>query len=299
MTSGQPRSPVATGAVQWPLAMAVLPAVAGCFLALARTTLAEMVEPDSEPLWEIGVVGGGGYLPDYPAADENHVNGLALPFAIYRGEVFRLGDRGAARGIVVDDGGFELDLGLDAAFPVDSDNSDAREGMNDLDFLLEVGPRLTYRFLPPEDRDELDLALAVRAVLSTDFSNLRYQGLTVAPSLTYRRNDFLLDDMRAVVSVGPLFGFDGLNDYFYRVAPSEARPGRPAYEADDGYMGTELSAGLSWGIRENLRLFGGVQLGYWGGSANDDSPLHRQDLTIGVGGGLRWSILTSERRVAR
>jgi len=279
--------------------MAVLPAVAGCFLALARTTLAEMVEPDSEPLWEIGVVGGGGYLPDYPAADENHVNGLALPFAIYRGEVFRLGDRGAARGIVVDDGGFELDLGLDAAFPVDSDNSDAREGMNDLDFLLEVGPRLTYRFLPPEDRDELDLALAVRAVLSTDFSNLRYQGLTVAPSLTYRRNDFLLDDMRAVVSVGPLFGFDGLNDYFYRVAPSEARPGRPAYEADDGYMGTELSAGLSWGIRENLRLFGGVQLGYWGGSANDDSPLHRQDLTIGVGGGLRWSILTSERRVAR
>jgi outer membrane scaffolding protein for murein synthesis (MipA/OmpV family) len=299
MTSGQPRSPVATGAVQLPLAMAVLPAVAGCFLALARTTLAEMVEPDSEPLWEIGVVGGGGYLPDYPAADENHVNGLALPFAIYRGEVFRLGDRGAARGIVVDDGGFELDLGLDAAFPVDSDNSDAREGMNDLDFLLEVGPRLTYRFLPPEDRDELDLALAVRAVLSTDFSNLRYQGLTVAPSLTYRRNDFLLDDMRAVVSVGPLFGFDGLNDYFYRVAPSEARPGRPAYEADDGYMGTELSAGLSWGIRENLRLFGGVQLGYWGGSANDDSPLHRQDLTIGVGGGLRWSILTSERRVAR
>jgi outer membrane scaffolding protein for murein synthesis (MipA/OmpV family) len=279
--------------------MAVLPAVAGCFLALARTTLAEMVEPDSEPLWEIGVVGGGGYLPDYPAADENHVNGLALPFAIYRGEVFRLGDRGAARGIVVDDGGFELDLGLDAAFPVDSDNSDAREGMNDLDFLLEVGPRLTYRFLPPEDRDELDLALAVRAVLSTDFSNLRYQGLTVAPSLTYRRNDFLLDDMRAVVSVGPLFGFDGLNDYFYRVAPSEARAGRPAYEADDGYMGTELSAGLSWGIRENLRLFGGVQLGYWGGSANDDSPLHRQDLTIGVGGGLRWSILTSERRVAR
>jgi outer membrane scaffolding protein for murein synthesis (MipA/OmpV family) len=299
MTSGQPRSPVATGAVQLPLAMAVLPAVAGCFLALARTTLAEMVEPDSEPLWEIGVVGGGGYLPDYPAADENHVNGLALPFAIYRGEVFRLGDRGAARGIVVDDGGFELDLGLDAAFPVDSDNSDAREGMNDLDFLLEVGPRLTYRFLPPEDRDELDLALAVRAVLSTDFSNLRYQGLTVAPSLTYRRNDFLLDDMRAVVSVGPLFGFDGLNDYFYRVAPSEARAGRPAYEADDGYMGTELSAGLSWGIRENLRLFGGVQLGYWGGSANDDSPLHRQDLTIGVGGGLRWSILTSERRVAR
>jgi outer membrane scaffolding protein for murein synthesis (MipA/OmpV family) len=277
--------------------------LAGLLLGLAGPvrgeTVAAEADADTEPLWEIGVVGGGGYLPDYPAADENHVNGVALPFAIYRGEIFRLGDRGAARGIVVDEGGFELDLGLDAAFPVDSDNSDAREGMNDLDFLLEVGPRLTYRFLPPEDRNELDLSLALRAVLSTDFGTLRYQGLTVAPNLAYRRNDFLLDDMRGVLSLGPLFGFDGLNDYFYRVAPDEARAGQPAYQADDGYIGTEFSAGLSWSIRENLRLFGGVQLGYWGHSANDDSPLHRQDLTIGVGGGLRWSILTSERRVAR
>jgi outer membrane scaffolding protein for murein synthesis (MipA/OmpV family) len=258
-----------------------------------------LADDDSLPLWEIGVVAGGGYLPDYPAADENHVNGLALPYAIYRGEVFRLGDRGAARGIIVDDDRFEFDLGLDAAFPVDSDDNDAREGMNDLDFLLELGPRLTYRFLPLEHRDELDLALAVRAVLSTDFSNLRYQGMTLNPSLTYRRNDFILDDMRGVVSLSPLFGFDGLNDYFYRVSPSEARPGRPAFEADDGYIGTELSIGASWGIMENLRVFGGVQIGYWGHSTNDDSPLHRDDWTVGVGGGLRWSIFTSERRVAR
>jgi len=260
---------------------------------------ADLPDDDTLPLWEIGVVGGGGYLPDYPAADENHFNWLALPYAIYRGEVLRLGDRGAARGIIVDNDRIEFDLGLDAAFPVESDNNDAREGMNDLDFLLEVGPRLTYRFLPPEDRDELDLSFAVRAVLSTDFGNLRYQGLTLNPNLTYRRNDFILDDMRGVISLSPLFGFDGLNDYFYRVSPSEARPGRPAYEADDGYIGTELSVGASWGIMENLRVFGGVQVGYWGHSANDDSPLHRDDWTVGVGGGLRWSIFTSERRVAR
>ena len=33
-----------------------------------------------------GVVGGGGWLPDYPAADENHFQGIALPYAIYRGD---------------------------------------------------------------------------------------------------------------------------------------------------------------------------------------------------------------------
>ena len=46
-----------------------------------------------KPLWEIGVVGGGGWLPDYPAADQNHLQGLVLPYAIYRGDFLRLGRR--------------------------------------------------------------------------------------------------------------------------------------------------------------------------------------------------------------
>ena len=44
-----------------------------------------------------------------------------------------------ARGIVHDDRRTELDLGLDAAFPADSDDNDAREGVDNLDYLLEVG----------------------------------------------------------------------------------------------------------------------------------------------------------------
>jgi MipA family protein len=190
-------------------------------------------------LWEIGVVGGGGYLPDYPAADENSVQAIGLPYAVYRGPVFRLGDRGAARGILTDSETIEIDLGVDAAFPVDSDDNDAREGMADLDYLLEVGPRITWRILPRSHRDDLYLALATRAVISTDFANWRYQGITVAPSLTYWRNNLFDRDLNATVWIEPVFGFNGLNDYFYEVRPSDARPGRPAFDADDGYIGTE------------------------------------------------------------
>jgi len=47
-----------------------------------------------------------------------------------------------------------------------------------------------------------------------------------------------------------------------------------------------------------LRLFGGVQLGHWEGSANEDSPLWREELAVAVGGGLRVTLFRSERRVS-
>ena len=64
-----------------------------------------------------------------------------------------------------------------------------------------------------------------------------------------------------------------MNRYYSEVKSRFAREDRPAYQADNGYIGTELSLGATWGPWERLRLFGGVQLGYWKGSANEDSPL--------------------------
>jgi hypothetical protein len=264
----------------------------------ATPSVARAAEPADEPLWEVGAVAGGGWIPDYPASSQNHVRALALPYAIYRGEVFRLGDRGAARGIVYDDQRIEVDLGLDAAFPVDSDDNDARDGMDNLDYLLELGPRVRYRFLPEPDGQEFDASLAVRGVISTDFANWRYQGVTINPALSYRIRPFAGHDVRLSASLSPFWGVDGLNKYFYEVKPRDERPGRPAYQADNGYIGTELSLGASWGPWERVRLFGGVQFGYWKGSANEDSPLYREDLTVAVGGGVRLMLFRSESRVA-
>jgi outer membrane scaffolding protein for murein synthesis (MipA/OmpV family) len=252
-----------------------------------------------KPLWEIGVVGGGGWLPDYPAADENHVNGIALPYAVYRGDFFRIGDGAGPRGLFVDIPWLELNVGIDAAFPVDSDDNDARQGMDDLDYLLEAGPKLIVKLLHDDLVNELDLSLATRVVLSTDFANVRYEGITVNPALTYRRNDLFEIDLRAIASLGAIFGFDGFNDYFYEVQRDDVRPGRPRYRADPGYVGSEITLGLSWGLGARLRLFAGTQIGIWTGSANDNSPLFRDEVTYAVGGGLRWSFLASDRKVWR
>jgi outer membrane scaffolding protein for murein synthesis (MipA/OmpV family) len=250
-------------------------------------------------LWEIGVVGGGGWLPDYPAADQNHVNGIALPYAVYRGEFFRVGDGAGPRGLFVDMPWLELNVGLDASFPVDSDDNDARRGMDDLDYLLEAGPKLIGKLLADDPVNELDLSLAARVVLSTDFKGIEYQGLTVNPAITYRRNDLFDTDLRAIAAVGATFGFDGFNDYFYEVRPADVRPDRPRHRADPGYVGSEVTLGLSWSVTERIHIFGGTQIGLWTGSANDDSPLYRDEVTYAVGGGLRWTFFVSDRKVLR
>jgi MipA family protein len=263
---------------------------------------AEAVPPESsrtEPLWEIGVVGGGGWLPDYPAASQNHWRGIALPYAIYRGDFLQVGERGIVRGLFLDLRNVELDLSADAAFPVDSSDNRAREGMSDLDTLFEIGPKLIYKFLPRGSGQELDLSVATRAVLSTDIVNWRYQGFVVNPGLAWRDARFLNGDLSLVASLNPLFGFDGLNRYFYQVSPRDARPNRPQYSAEPGYIGTELTLGASWSPLERVRLFAGIVPGYYKGSANEDSPLYRDDFTIAVGGGLRVALFESERRVPR
>ena len=140
-----------------------------------------------EPLWEIGLVGGGGWLPDYPAAGQNHWNGIALPYAIYRGDFLQVGERGIVRGLFLDLRHLEFDLSADAAFPVDFLRQPRARRHARSRHPVRVGPELTYKSLPRGTGQELDLSLAARAGFSTDIVNWRYQGVVVNPGLTLAR----------------------------------------------------------------------------------------------------------------
>ncbi|WGF86694.1 MipA/OmpV family protein [Marinivivus vitaminiproducens] len=253
-------------------------------------------EDGSRPLWEIGVAAFGARDPDYPASDESSYNGLVLPYVIYRGDVLQLGERGIARGLFVDTDRVEFDVSLSGSFPVDADDNDARDGMDDLDFLGEIGPQLTLKLLPPRQEHALDLAFPIRAVLSTDLSSGEYRGLSLSPQLQYRYRPEG-GATRYSASVGPSFGLNGLNDYFYTVRSKDVRAGRPRYEADNGYIGTALNLGVSHALSDSVRVYGGTQLGLYAGSANEDSPLHTSDYGVSVAGGISWSFWQSEARV--
>lgn len=253
-----------------------------------------------QPLWEAGLFAAGGWVADYPASGEGRWRGLPVPYVIYRGEVIRIGDQGAirARRTFMDDR-LELDIGLGGAFDVDSDDNDARQGMPDLDFLFELGPSVEYRFLPADSPVQVEASLEVRAVFSTDFGGVDHEGYVINPQISYFNRSVGGSPVSLFLAAGPIWGLDGVNDYFYTVAPQFARPGRSAYQADEGYIGTEFTLGLSYRVTDRLRAFAGGQIGYFGGSANEDSPLFEEEVNYSVGFGLNWTIYESDRRAKR
>ena len=274
-------------------------AVAGALLAAAIPCApgSAAAQETRRPVLEGGIGGGGGWLPDYPAAGQNHVRAIPFPFLIYRGEILRSDDQGV-RGRVLNTPSVGLDLSFSGAFPSSSDRNRARKGMPDLDWQGEVGPalRLTLWRDPTAPR-RVNLEVPVRAVFSTDLSSVRHRGFVLSPELAFEQPAFLLPGARLRVGLGPVFATERLHDYFYRVEPRYARPGRPAYEAKGGYLGTRLQFSLRAPVSERISVVGGGRVENFSGAANDDGPLFRRDWNLSVALGVAWSLYRSEATV--
>ena len=252
---------------------------------------------DGKPLWEFGVGAFSGWLPDYPAAGQNTVRTIAVPVPIYRGEIWRVGgeeNRGAVSGRFVNKDRYEFDVSLSGAFPVDSGSNNARRDMPDLDFLFGIGPQLIFKLINEPGHRKLNLNLQARAVYSTDFSSIDSRGYVFNPKLNYTRKHVTDLDLKVFTSVGPIFATEKLMDYFYQVDPEFVTPARPAYDADAGYLGSNITLGVSKRFNKRFRLMLGTRLGIHTGATNDDSPLYKDELNVSVFSAFIWSIFQSE-----
>lgn len=250
------------------------------------------------PVFEAGIGGGAGWVPDYPAAGQNHFQGIPFPYVIYRGEILRSDDQGI-RGRFYNTDRLGLDLSFSGAFPSSSSRNRAREGMPDLDWQGEVGPalRLTlWRSTVSPQR--LNLELPARAVFSTDLSSIHYRGFVFSPELAYQHQNALLAGARFRLGVGPIFATRRLMDYFYEVEPQYVRPDRAAYDAKAGYLGTRMQFSYRVPVTEKISLVGGGRVEAFHGAANEESPLFRRDWNFSLALGLSWSFYRSERTVA-
>lgn len=270
--------------------------VSGFEQAFAEGEVAEQLN-DARPLWEVGVGGFAGWLPDYPAAGQNTVRVLAVPYVVYRGDILRVGgeeNRGAVSGRFLNTDKYEFDISLSASFPVDSGSNNARRDMPDLDFLFGVGPQLIFKLIN-EPNQRLNFNLQARAIYSTDFSSIDDRGYVFNPKLNFTREHVTDLNLKVSTSVGPIFATENLMDYFYTVDPEFATPSRPAYDADAGYLGTNLTLGLSKRFNSRFRLILGTRLGIHNGATNDDSPLFKDNLNVGVFAAFAWSFAESKQ----
>ncbi|MEO3474674.1 MipA/OmpV family protein [Roseomonas sp. CAU 1739] len=251
------------------------------------------------PVFEVGIAGGGGTVPAYPASSQNQWRGLVVPYMIYRGDIFRADDGGMrARASLADD--IELSVSASGGFHAASSDVTARQGMPDLDWLGEIGPNLRFTVWRGENEASparLVVDTPVRAVFSTDWSSISFRGFTFAPDIAYERLHVFSQYARLRVAAGVLFGTDRYTDYFYGVAPEYATPGRPTYDARAGYVGARLTLSYRLPITERLSVVAGGRVENFSGATNADSPLYRSRWNGSLVVGFAFSLWRSDAQV--
>ena len=168
--------------------------------------------------------------------------------------------------------------------------------MPDLDFLFGIGPQLIIKLINEPGQRKLNLNLQARAIYSTDFSSLDHRGFVFNPKLSYSLEHVSDLDLGLSTSIGPVFGTERLMDYFYEVKPEYATSSRQAYDADAGYLGTNIGLGISKRFDRSVRLILGARLGVHNGATNDDSPLFKDKVNVSVFTAFAWTFFQSEER---
>ena len=252
---------------------------------------------EQKPVWEIGFGVGAIYIPDYRGSNEGRVYALPYPYFIYRGDIIKV-DRQTISGKIFKTDRVLLDVSFYGSVPVDSDKNDARAGMEDLDPSFEIGPALDITIWKSrENKFAVKVNLPVRAVFSTDFESVTYEGWIMSPRLNLEKGDVIPGTgLNLGVSVGPIFADNGYHDYFYSVEPTYATPWRPAYNAKGGYSGTTLTVGLNK-VYKRLRLNAFVSADFLQGAVIEDSPLVKRETSLMGGVSIAWVFFQSNDMV--
>ncbi len=250
-----------------------------------------------KPLWELGISGGFLMMPDYRGSDKTRPYLLPFPYAVYRGGIFRLEDKRMTARIFKTDR-ITLDASGYGAVPVRSDDNGARAGMPDLDPTFEFGPALRIKILDFRERKaRLTASLPVRAVFSTDFCTVRYEGVVFSPRLYFEKGDVIPGTgLYFGASTGPMFSDRGYHKYFYEVEPCHATIGRPAYAPGGGYSGSTLTLGLGKNYKQFL-FHSFISVDYLDGAAFENSPLVKTNTSWMGGFSITWVFLKSKKTV--
>lgn len=248
-------------------------------------------------MWELGIGVAALDAPHYRGSKQTKTYAVPVPFAIYRGERFKV-DREGIRGEIFESDRLKLNISMSGYVPVPESNEGARSGMPGLDPVGEVGPSLEYNLWPNTDKTQsLWLKMPMRAVISVGnhIWNLDYQGWVFAPHVQYineRRKNGIR--WKHGLSFGPIWATERYHDYYYQVNKEYDTADRAEYHPGAGYSGTRLSLTLS---RKSDQLFLGFILRYdnLAGAVFEDSPLVETNDYLIVAAIMSWIFSKSDK----
>jgi len=245
-----------------------------CQAVFAEETNTQTVQPplpEAKPKWEFGIGLGGLSLPDYRGSDQRAEYYAPLPYVRFRGDRLKV-DREGGRYYFHNHPLYKVDLSAAFSFPVDSDDNIAREGMPDLDALLEVGPRFQW-FIYESDDQRLRFRFGAPVRVAINLSNAENEGWFFAPYFQIR----YFSTMETAFSIGPMWASEKYHDYFYQVDPQFATAERPAYNAQSGYSGFRFTLTNSHRLSKHYWWGGFLRYDTLSSAVFEDSPLVKQD----------------------
>ena len=252
------------------------------YLALFSSNLTAEELP---PKWEFGVGIGGLSIPHYRGSDQTQEYVAPLPYVRYNGERLKV-DREGARFSFLQNGRFRLDASASFNFPVDSEDNRARQGMPDLDPIIELGPRAQFDLYTSDDSNlRIRAAIPVRLAIAADLKGPDNAGWTVSPYLQIR----YYTGWETAFSLGPIWATEKYHDYYYQVDPAYATIDRPAYDAHSGYSGFRYTLTTSTRFHNDQFWFGAfLRYDTLSGAAFEDSPLVKQNDALFAGIAIAW-----------
>jgi len=255
-----------------------------------KAQITQSVEGRQLPLWEGGVALVGALVPAYPASEDTNFFALPFPAFFYRGDVLRADEEGGMRGRFFKSSNLEVNLSIGGSLPANSKDVAIRKGMPDLKTMVEVGPGIlsTLWRKKGDYNAKLGLNIPVRAAWTVDLFEAKERGIVLNPLLYLITENLFADGLLSFTGLSAVVASHKFHKVFYQVDQQFSQPGRAAYGAQSGYLGTTLSQGFARTLFKGTRAFVGGSYNYYKGSSNENSPLFRRKDNFSVAIGLVW-----------
>jgi MipA family protein len=247
------------------------------------------------PLWELGLGVGGLFFQDYPASNESNVWMIPVPTFQYRGEILRADEREGARAYLLKSSDWSLELGANGLPNVNSEKNEARQGMSNIPWGVQLGPQFVAHFA-----ENYKFKLGFYQAISTDFDFTKQIGVLSEIELERLFDNNLSSIFNSSKSHGRLsFSiFSGSKEFlanYYEVSQADSLVNRAYYESRAGLLNYEISYFQALEIRP-WSFFVGISSEHYDISANRKSPLHKTDQNFKGFIGLTYLIYESKTR---
>ena len=246
-------------------------------LLLTTLFLLSIVLNAKDKVFEIGVGSAIIGYPDYMGSKSYNLLPIAFPYIKYHSEFLDI-DKNGINTQLFGIKNLKLDISASGSLPASSDGNKLRDGMDDLNFTFELGPKLIYNFYA-KNNYTIDLELANRAVFETNLKMLDTQGYVGTAEL---KLEYILNKLEITYRIGLRYADKTFHNYYYGVLKKYETDSRLSYDAKGGYSGFKNKIGFTY--RDGDWWYGGsTSYNYLKGAVYEDSPLVEIDYAIFFG----------------